>query len=409
MKKYRIGFTQGTFDTFHIGHLNLIRNAKEQCEKLIVGVNTDNLVRQYKKKTPIINELERMRLVKELRSVDDVILCDSLDKINVCKQLKFDAIFIGDDWKGSERWNQTETDLKPLGAKVVYLKHTDGISSTMVRESMQESKVFNTGETEEDLKAKHNYEGSVLRKAQLRMLDMLIYFDQICKESGVKYRIQAGTVLGAIRHGGFVPWDDDVDVVVDRKDYKKLCEYILEHPHPQYVLQCRETDPLYYNFWNVLRDTQSEYIKDDLVHNIKKNRGLQLDIFCFECGNIPFLFRLSCLLSNVNFRFFIGRNKIIANTIYSIQKYILHPIFRLLSWLFGNKKQYMHCYGATLPDYQIPKDVHSPFKPILFEGREFWGPAQPEEFCKLRYGNYMDLPPKENRNHHQANLKIWSK
>ena len=407
MKQYRIGFTQGTFDTFHIGHLNLIRNAKNQCERLIVGVNTDDLVRQYKNKTPIINEQERLQLVKELRSVDDAILCDSLDKIDVCNQLKFDVIFIGDDWKGSERWNQTEEELQPLGAKVVYLKHTDGISSTKVRESMMECKVFNTGETEADLKAKHNYEGSVLRKAQLRMLDMLIYFDEICKEIGVGYRIQAGTVLGAIRHGGFVPWDDDVDVVVNRKDYKKICKYLLEHPHPQYVLQCRETDPNYYNFWNVLRDTHSEYIKKgDLEHNIKKFKGLQIDLFCFESGNIPFLFRVTRSLTNINSRFFIGRNKIIADFIYNFQKYILNPLFRLISFLFGDKNQYMHCYGANMADYQIPKDVHLPFKPITFEGKEFLGPAKPVEFCNIRYGNYMDIPVPEKRNHHQVELKI---
>ena len=407
MKRYRIGFTQGTFDTFHIGHLNLIRNAKSQCETLIVGVNTDSLVRQYKNKTPIINDQERLQLVKELRCVDEVLLCDSLDKVEVCKQLKFDAIFIGDDWKGSERWMQTEIELQPLGAEVVYLKHTDGISSTMIREAMNECKVYNTGETEADLKAKHNYDGSVLRKSQLRMLDMLTYLDQACKEAGVQYRIQAGTVLGAIRHGGFVPWDDDVDVVVDRKDYKKLCQYLLEHPHPQYVLQCRETDPLYYNFWNVLRDTHSEYIKDDIEHNIKKFRGLQIDIFCFERGNIPFLFRITRLVTKINSKCFIGKYKIIANMIYNLQKYVINPLFRLLSYFFGDKSQYMHCYGAYMPDYQIPKDVHSPFKPIVFEDREFMGPAKPEEFCRIRYGNYMEIPSAEKRNHHQVELKIW--
>ena len=137
MKKYKLGFTQGTFDTFHIGHLNLIKNAKNQCEKLIVGVNTDILVQKYKNKIPLINEKDRLLLVKELRSVDDAILCNSLDKIEVCKQFKFDVVFIGDDWKGSERWLKTEKDLLPLGTDVVYLKHTDGISSTMVRESME--------------------------------------------------------------------------------------------------------------------------------------------------------------------------------------------------------------------------------------------------------------------------------
>lgn len=133
MKKYKIGYTQGTFDMFHIGHLNLLRQAKERCEKLIVGINSDTLVQQYKNKTPVVNENDRMEIVKELRCVDDVIKCETLKKTDVWKKLHFDAIFIGSDWKGNVRWTQTEKDLAPLGAEVVYLKHTDGISSTLLR------------------------------------------------------------------------------------------------------------------------------------------------------------------------------------------------------------------------------------------------------------------------------------
>jgi len=134
MKDYKLGYTQGTFDMFHIGHLNLLRQAKEKCEKLIVGVNSDKLVQEYKNKTPVVNEHDRMEIVKALACVDDVILCDTLKKTSMWEKLHFDAIFIGSDWKGNERWAQTERDLKPLGADVVYLQHTDGISSTFLRE-----------------------------------------------------------------------------------------------------------------------------------------------------------------------------------------------------------------------------------------------------------------------------------
>ena len=133
MKKYRIGYTQGTFDMFHMGHLNLLRNAKAQCEKLVVGVNSDILVQKYKNKKTVIGECERAEIVKELRCVDDVIICDTLEKVPIWQQIHFDAIFIGDDWKGNPRWRQTERNLAPLGAIVVYLKHTDGISSTLLR------------------------------------------------------------------------------------------------------------------------------------------------------------------------------------------------------------------------------------------------------------------------------------
>ena len=111
MKKYKIGYTQGTFDMFHIGHLNLLRNAKGICERLIVGVNSDALVQKYKNKIPVINEANRAEIVKALKCVDEVIICDTLKKTTAWDQLHFDAIFIGDDWKGNARWRQTEEDL----------------------------------------------------------------------------------------------------------------------------------------------------------------------------------------------------------------------------------------------------------------------------------------------------------
>lgn len=139
-KKYNIGYTQGTYDMFHIGHLNLLRHAKAQCERLIVGINSDALVEQYKHKTPVIHERERAEIVGEMRCVDEVVICNTLDKCEAWQQIHFDAIFIGDDWKGNARWAQTEVDLAPLGAEVVYLKHTDGISSTLLR-GQEERKV----------------------------------------------------------------------------------------------------------------------------------------------------------------------------------------------------------------------------------------------------------------------------
>lgn len=132
-KPYKIGYTQGVYDMFHIGHLNILNHAKEQCDYLIVGVNADELVQTYKHKTPVINERERQTIVSNIKAVDRCIIATTLDKVAMWNELHFDAIFIGDDWKDNERWVQTEKDLEPYGAKVVYLPHTDGVSSTMLR------------------------------------------------------------------------------------------------------------------------------------------------------------------------------------------------------------------------------------------------------------------------------------
>ena len=138
-KKYKIGYTQGVYDMFHIGHLNLINHAKEYCDYLIVGVNSDELVKTYKNKTPVINQEERRTIVANIKAVDECIIAVTLDKMETWKQLHFDAVFIGDDWKGDARWEQTRVDLAEVGADVVFLPHTDGVTSTMLRPEKENS------------------------------------------------------------------------------------------------------------------------------------------------------------------------------------------------------------------------------------------------------------------------------
>ena len=110
-----IGFTAGAFDMFHIGHLNLIKNAKERCDYLIVGVNTDALVASYKNKNVVVPLEERIQIVSALKYVDEVEVVDTLDKVEMWKRKNFDVVFIGDDWKGTERWSTTELELDKLG------------------------------------------------------------------------------------------------------------------------------------------------------------------------------------------------------------------------------------------------------------------------------------------------------
>lgn len=133
MKKYKIGFTQGTFDMFHIGHLNLINHAKEFCEYLVVGVNSDKLVEEYKHKTPVISECERKAIVENIKAVDKAIITTTLDKMESLEMIHYNAIFIGDDWKGNVRWAKTEIELSKHGIDVVFLPHTNGVSSTYLR------------------------------------------------------------------------------------------------------------------------------------------------------------------------------------------------------------------------------------------------------------------------------------
>lgn len=132
MKKYKIGYTTGVYDMFHIGHLNILRRAKEQCDYLIVGVSTDENVQIYKHKTPVIPYEQRKAIVEAIRFVDQVVPQENMDKFAAWEKYHFDAIFHGDDWKGSSMYDEIERKLKSVGCEMVFLPHTDGISSTEI-------------------------------------------------------------------------------------------------------------------------------------------------------------------------------------------------------------------------------------------------------------------------------------
>lgn len=135
-KKYKVGYTTGVYDMFHIGHLNIIKRAKEQCEYLIVGVSTDELVESYKKKTPVICFEDRCEIVSAIKYVDRVVPQTSMNKMEAYEELKFDALFHGNDWQGSDMYNHIVEEFSSIGVEVVFLPHTEGISSTHLKERL---------------------------------------------------------------------------------------------------------------------------------------------------------------------------------------------------------------------------------------------------------------------------------
>lgn len=135
-RKFRKGYTTGVFDMFHIGHLNILQEAARQCETLVVGITTDRLCLNHKGKLPVIPEDQRRAIVSELRCVDQTVWQDDMDKAAAVRRLNADVVFVGSDWKGSEAWNRYERELALAGCDVVYLRHTDGISSTILRERL---------------------------------------------------------------------------------------------------------------------------------------------------------------------------------------------------------------------------------------------------------------------------------
>lgn len=137
MKKYKIGYTTGVYDMFHIGHLNILKKAKEHCEYLIVGVSTDELVQKEKNKTPIIPFEERCEIINSIKYVDEVVPQFDKNKFAAWEKYKFNVMFVGDDWKGKKLFQESEKKLNEVGVKVVYFPYTKHISSTKLRQIIQ--------------------------------------------------------------------------------------------------------------------------------------------------------------------------------------------------------------------------------------------------------------------------------
>lgn len=133
-----IGYTTGVYDMFHIGHLNILKRAKEQCDYLIVGVSTDELVQHDKNKTPIIPFVERCAIVEAIKYVDKVVPQTDKNKFGAWEKYHFNKMFVGSDWKGTPQWAKFEEEFAPVGVEIVYLDHTDGISSTILRDRLNE-------------------------------------------------------------------------------------------------------------------------------------------------------------------------------------------------------------------------------------------------------------------------------
>lgn len=130
-----IGYTTGVFDLFHIGHVNILRNAKSLCDRLIVGVSTDNLV-SYKNKKPVIPFEERIEIVRSCRYVDLAVPQYNMDKLDAHARYKFNMMFVGDDWYKTDKWQDIDNKLNEKGVKIIYFPYTKNTSSTLINETL---------------------------------------------------------------------------------------------------------------------------------------------------------------------------------------------------------------------------------------------------------------------------------
>ncbi len=130
-----IGYTAGVYDLFHIGHLNLLKNAKGMCDKLIVGVTVDELV-TYKGKHAMIPFADRIEIIRSIKYVDAAVPQYDMDKLAMCKMLKAEILFVGDDWYNTDKWNDYEREFAKAGIRIVYFPYTKGVSSTQITKAL---------------------------------------------------------------------------------------------------------------------------------------------------------------------------------------------------------------------------------------------------------------------------------
>lgn len=258
----------------------------------------------------------------------------------------------------------------------------------------------------EDLR-KYNPEGSILRKAQMRMLEILKVFDAICAKHGIEYTLDGGTLLGAVRHGGFIPWDDDLDVNVKREDLLRLRKILPRELPGDFVYQDYTTDPFYPTLIAKIRDRHS-YIYEEPCTERLQEKGIFIDIIPIEeVPNMEWKAKLDywyghCLRGIHHY----------ADTKDTLLSWIVLPFAWTLTVCtrfvnkFRNINQLAHVYGWYAYGGFSKKDYY-PIKRMNFEGFEACVPNNPDAVLKALFGDYMQIPPEEKRRVHNSKIEFY--
>ncbi len=260
---------------------------------------------------------------------------------------------------------------------------------------------------QEYLRKRFNPDGSQLRNQQLLMLDMLIWFDKLCREHDIRYWLSSGTLLGAVRHGGYIPWDDDVDIDMMREDYDKLLAVMRTLNDDTYELQDAETDSGYFFSYGKLRHKHSYLEETNRYDRIFDMRGIYIDLLTFE--RMPRCFnRIACMS--------VGHSYKILNTpgiadadaakrvhrIRTFNRTFLFPVLRFFARLVPSK--WVHRSPGIPYKSRTTYDEIFPVSTVLFEGHPFPAPRDTHSYLTRMFGDYMKLPDLDNI--HLHTLKI---
>ncbi len=243
-----------------------------------------------------------------------------------------------------------------------------------------------------NIREKYNPDGSLLRQQQLRMLEMLKYFDKLCKDNGIKYWLSSGSCLGAVRHSGFIPWDDDLDVEMLREDYLKLEKVFKETD--RYVLQTHKTDKYYDIPFAKVRDKNSQ-----VYNSLYKYKGVFIDVFILErIGKT--LSQVSASIRKISLFFYEKTKKRkVYSPLFYVSKFvsfnIVYPFFRILSKI-SSTNCLRHTFGVDLTDKIRIDEELFPLTEMEFEGVNVPVPGNYDRYLTRLYGNYKQIPDEKD-------------
>lgn len=257
------------------------------------------------------------------------------------------------------------------------------------------------------LRQKFNPDGSLLRRQQLRMLELLVEVDRICRKHGIRYWLSSGTLIGAARHKGFIPWDDDLDIEMLLPDYKRLMKVLPQELPDTMALQSVETDPNYFFFYAKVRDRRSHLEESNRYDRVWKERGIYIDIFPFY--KQPLWAHILSEKTQGHVYKIMNRMgegdkemwKVRAITRFN--RFIVHPVLKL----FCKLSRACETYGLGIP-YHDPRHLEDifPLTEMEFEGHMFPVPKDTHKVLTLKYGDYMQLPNVDQINLHVGELSI---
>ncbi len=260
------------------------------------------------------------------------------------------------------------------------------------------------------LRKRFNPDGSLLRQQQMLMLDMLIWFDNVCRRHGIRYWLCSGTLLGAVRHGGYIPWDDDLDISMMREDYERFSQIMRTMPDAKYALQDNNTDSGYFFSYGKLRDRNSLIEETNRYDRIFNMKGIYIDLLTFE-QMPPLLNKIACMSVGHSYKILneqgISDDKAMhkVQRIYRFNNCILFPILRFISKLTSPHKLH-RSPGIPYPTCTTKEEIF-PTETVLFEGHKFPAPHDTHAYLTHMFGDYMQLPDVNSIHLHTANVQIY--